>query len=87
MNVVDINADLNGEDETGLVWTFLDEARYPSLVVPGAILIADTSDAPAITQVVDVVHKPAGTVVDLRILPGGAIADYADALRRATTAA
>ena len=26
---VDITADLNDEDETGYVWTFLDEARDP----------------------------------------------------------
>ncbi|MGH9023546.1 MAG: hypothetical protein ACRDV9_10680 [Acidimicrobiia bacterium] len=31
---VDINADLNTEDETGFVWTYLDEARDPALIVP-----------------------------------------------------
>jgi len=33
MPVVDIAADLNAEDQTGYVWTFLDEARDPSIVV------------------------------------------------------
>ncbi|MGH3947967.1 MAG: hypothetical protein ACRDSE_02425 [Pseudonocardiaceae bacterium] len=32
MIVVDIAADLNDEDDTGLVWTFLDEARNPAIV-------------------------------------------------------
>jgi hypothetical protein len=32
---VDIAADLNNEDETGLVWTFLDDAPDPSIIRPG----------------------------------------------------
>jgi hypothetical protein len=32
--VVDITADLNDEDETGYVWTFLDEARDPAQISP-----------------------------------------------------
>jgi hypothetical protein len=31
---VDITADLNDEDETGFVWTFLDEARDPGMIRP-----------------------------------------------------
>jgi len=70
MTAVDITADLNDEDDTGYVWTFLDEARDPSLIAPGAIVVAGTPDAPAVAEVVDLVTKPAGTVVHLRILPG-----------------
>ena len=29
---VDITADLNDEDDTGYVWTFLDEARDPGQI-------------------------------------------------------
>jgi hypothetical protein len=86
MTTVDINADLNDEDETGFVWTFLDEARNPAVIKPGAIVVAGTPNAPAVAEVVDVVDKPAGAVVHLRILPG-AIGDYAAAVQRATTAA
>ena len=32
---VDICCDLMDEDETGLVWTFLRDARDPSLIEPG----------------------------------------------------
>jgi hypothetical protein len=39
MTTVDITADLNDEDETGFVWTFLDEARDPTVITPGAIVI------------------------------------------------
>ena len=45
MTTVDITADLNDEDDTGYVWTFLDEARDPSVIAPGAIVVAGTPDA------------------------------------------
>jgi hypothetical protein len=84
--MVDITADLNDEDETGLVWTFLDEARDPTVIVPGAIVVAGDADAPAVVEVVDVVSKEAGDVVHLRILPGN-IEDYAALVRRTLSAA
>lgn len=81
MITVDITADLNDEDETGFVWTFLDEARDPSLIIPGAIILAGDADDPAVVQVVDLVEKPAGTIVHLRLLPGR-VEDYAALVRR-----
>jgi hypothetical protein len=86
MTTVDITADLNDEDETGFVWTFLDEARDPALIAPGAIVVAGTPDAPAVAEVVDLVAKATVPSSTLRILPG-AIGDYAAAVRRATSAA
>ena len=84
MVTVDIPADLNDEDETGFVWTFLREARDRSLIAPGAIVVAGDSDAPAVAEVVDVVDKPAGKVVHLRLLPG-LIEDYEVLVRGAPT--
>ncbi len=81
MIAVDIAADLNDEDETGYVWTFLDEAREPSLIEPGAIVPTGDSDAPAVAEVVDLVPKASGMVVHLRILPG-LLEDYAALVRR-----
>lgn len=83
---VDIEADLNDEDESGFVWTFLDEARDRALIVPGAIVVAGDPDAPAVAEVVDVADKPAGAIVHLRLLPG-AIEDYEALVRRAITPA
>ena len=45
MVTVDITADLNDENETGFVWTFLNEARNPRLIVPGAVVIAGDANA------------------------------------------
>jgi hypothetical protein len=66
---VDITADLNDEDETGFVWTFLDEARDPSVIVPGTIVVAGDADAPAVVEVVDVVPRSSGQIVHLRRAP------------------
>lgn len=82
MITVDITCDLMDEDETGHVWTFLREARDRALIEPGAIVVAGDPDAPAVAEVVDVVEKPAGPIVHLRVLPG-AIEDYAALVRRA----
>ncbi|MDQ1248269.1 MAG: hypothetical protein QG597_2641 [Actinomycetota bacterium] len=86
MITVDITADLNAEDETGYVWTFLDEARDPALIVPGALVIAGDEDAPAVAVVIDLVPHPNGTIVHLDVLPG-AIDNYLALARRVTATA
>jgi hypothetical protein len=83
---VDINCDLMDEDESGYVWTFLREARDPRLIEPGAIVVAGDEDAPAVAEVVEIVEKPSGLVVHLRLLPG-AIQDYEALVHRAITPA
>lgn len=70
MTHVDIPADLNSEDETGFVWTFLDEAEDQTIIRPGEVVVAGSPLTPAVCEVVDLVDKPAGTIVHLRILPG-----------------
>lgn len=72
MITLDIPADLNAEDETGLVWTFLDEAAEPDAIRAGAIVVAGSELTPAVCEVVDLVEKAVGTVVHLRVLPGSA---------------
>ncbi|MGI8677397.1 MAG: hypothetical protein ACR2LX_01655 [Jatrophihabitans sp.] len=72
---VDITADLNDEDDTGYLWTFLDEAREPAGIVPGALVVAGEADAAAVCQVVDLVPAGDGVIVHLRALPG-LVEDY-----------
>ena len=86
MTVVDIAADLNAEDQTGYVWTFLDEARDPAIITPGALVVAGDSDAAAVAVVVDLVDHPNGTVVHLNILPGR-VDDYLALAKRVHSAA
>ncbi len=78
---VDITADLNDEDQTGYLWTFLDEARDPAQIMPGALVVAGDEDVAAVCQVVDLVPAGDGTVVHLRLLPGR-VDDYRDLVDR-----
>jgi hypothetical protein len=79
---VDITADLNDEDDTGYAWTFLDEARDPSQVKPGELVVAGDQDVAAVCQVVDLVPAGDGTIVHLRLLPG-LVDDYRVLVERA----
>jgi hypothetical protein len=79
---VDITADLNDEDDTGYVWTFLDEARDPGQIKPGMLVAAGGEDAAAVCQVVDLVPAGDGTIVHLRLLPG-LVDDYRALVERA----
>jgi hypothetical protein len=79
---VDITADLNNEDDTGYVWTFLDDARDPSRVSPGALVVAGDEDAAAVCQVVDLVPAGDGIIVHLKLLPG-LVDDYRALVERA----
>ena len=81
MIAIDIAADLNAEDETGLVWTFLDEAVEPDTIRPGAIVLAGSELTPAVCEVVDLFEKAVGTMVHLRVLPGS-ISQYRRLLGR-----
>lgn len=63
----DIWVDLNTEDDSGLPWTYVREARNPAKIVPGAHVIAGDSDALAVAEVVDVDDDG---LVHLKPLPG-----------------
>jgi hypothetical protein len=81
MTHVDIAADLNSEDESGLVWTYLDEAREPAVIRPREIVVAGTELTSAVCEVVELVEQPTGTIVHLRVLPG-TIAQYRKLVER-----
>lgn len=55
MHRIDITADLNDEDDTGYVWTFLDEAHEPAQITPGALVVAGDESAAVVRQVVNLV--------------------------------
>ncbi|MFN0028225.1 MAG: hypothetical protein ACKV2O_13745 [Acidimicrobiales bacterium] len=60
---IDLFVDLNTEDDTGLPWSYIDQAEDPSKVVPGRLIVVGAGSAKAIAEVVDVdvdglVHVP-----------------------------
>ncbi len=79
---IDIPCDVQQVDDTGDVWVFLDEARDPARVTPGAIVISGDPVDPVLARVVSLTERPGGIKVHLQVLPGDP-GDYADALRRA----
>jgi hypothetical protein len=71
-----------GRSDTGYIWTFLDEARNPTQITPGALVVAGNDDAAAVCQVVDLTPAGDGTIVHLRLLPG-LVDDYRELVERA----
>ncbi len=51
---VDLRIDLNTMDDTGLPWTFLDQAVHPERIVPGAHVVVGSGAAQAVAVVVDI---------------------------------
>jgi hypothetical protein len=79
---IDIPCDVQQVDETGLVWTFLDEARDPAVIVEGAIVLSADEVDPVLARVSTLTPHGDRTLVHLQILPGDPL-DYVDALSRA----
>jgi hypothetical protein len=53
-DTVDLIVDLNTMDDTGLPWTFLDQATNRDRIVPGAYIVAGSGAAKAVVLVVDI---------------------------------
>ncbi len=67
MDTIDLDADLNAQDDDGLGWSTLSDARDPSRIVPGAMLLAGNRAAQAVVRVVAVDNDGQ---VHFAILPG-----------------
>ena len=66
---VTIPADVQQIDQTGWVWTFLDEAAEPSRVVVDVVIIAGDSEDPFLARVIDIVDGSSGRkIVHLDVL-------------------
>lgn len=64
---IDLEADLNAQDDDGLGWSTLTDARDPSRVRPGAMLLAGNRYGQAVVRVVAVDEDGQ---VHFAILPG-----------------
>ena len=78
---IDIEADLNAQDDDGLGWSTLADARQPERVKPGTLLLAGNGFGQAVVRVVAVdedgqVHFSIlpGSVEKNRHLLGGTVA-------------
>jgi hypothetical protein len=64
---VDLVADLNAEDDDGLGWSTLADARAPESVTPGAMILAGNQSAQAVVRIVAVDEDGQ---VHFTVLPG-----------------
>ena len=64
---IDLVADLNAEDDEGLGWSTLSEARDPARIRPGVMLVAGNRHAQAVVRVVAVDEDGQ---VHFTVLPG-----------------
>lgn len=64
---VDLVADLNAEDDDGLGWSTLDDARDTAAVRPGAMMLAGNQHAQAVVRVTAVDEDGQ---VHFAVLPG-----------------
>lgn len=51
---IDLVADLNAQDDDGLGWSCLDDAKYPDRIRPGAMILAGNAHGSAVVRVVAV---------------------------------
>ena len=80
---IELPIDFNTMDETGLPWTFLDEAVDPSRIVPGAHVVAGSGSVRAVVVVVDVTDEG---IVHVCYVPGS-VEDNAHLLEQRTESA
>ena len=50
----DLVVDLNTMDDSGMPWTFLDEAVNPERIVPGSYVVVGSGEVQAIALVIDI---------------------------------
>lgn len=74
---VDLEVDFHGVDETGYLWTRLSDARDPSLIKPGVVLVLADGEALAMGRIVDLFEVDGKTFVHAEVLPG-TVDDYID---------
>jgi hypothetical protein len=51
---IDLRADLNAEDDDGLLWSLLRDARDQALIYPGSVLIAGVEGFWSVVRIVAV---------------------------------
>ena len=82
---IDLRADLMSQDHTGYSWSLLEDAADPTVIVPGALILAgeegDPDDPVAVCRFVELEEINNHMVVRFGILPGH-IEDYAVLVKR-----
>ena len=72
-SLLHLSCDVQQIDDTGYVWTFLDQATVPERVVGGNLILSGDDEEPVVARVIDLLPMTAAdgtarTVVHLEIV-------------------
>lgn len=78
---LDIPCDVQGRDDDGHLWAFLDEASRPEAITEGHLVVTGDEEDPIVARVVEVVDRPGGRKVVMELV--GDTCELVQALVRA----
>jgi hypothetical protein len=82
---LDIPCDVQGRDEEGHLWAFLDEASRPEAIVEGHLVVTGDDEDPVVARVVRIINRPGGQKVVMELV--GDAGELVEALVRARVVA
>lgn len=82
---LDIPCDVQGRDEDGHLWAFLDEASRPDTIVEGHLVVTGDGEDPVVARVLSIVDRPGGRKVVMELV--GDAGELVEALVRARVVA
>lgn len=82
---LDIPCDVQGRDQDGHLWAFLDEATHPDEVAKGHLVVTGDETDPVVARVVDLLDRPGGVKVVMELV--GDAGELLEALIRARVVA
>jgi hypothetical protein len=82
---LDIPCDVQGRDQDGHLWAFLDEAGHPDAVATGHLVVTGDEEDPVVARVLDVLDRPGGRKVVMELI--GDASELLEALIRARVVA
>jgi hypothetical protein len=82
---LDIPCDVQGRDEEGHLWAFLDEATRPETIIEGHLVVTGDDEDPVVARVIEIIVRPGGHKVVMELV--GDAGELVEALIRARVVA
>jgi hypothetical protein len=82
---LDIPCDVQGRDEEGHLWAFLDEATRPETIIEGHLVVTGDDEDPVVARVIHILDRPGGRKVIMELV--GDAGELVEALVRARVVA
>jgi hypothetical protein len=82
---LDIPCDVQGRDQDGHLWAFLDEAAHPDAIAKGHLVVTGDIEDPVVARVLEIHDRPGGRKVVMELV--GDASELLEALIRARVVA